>query len=715
MFKQLKIYYLFISFPFVFLLTGATIFFDAIKLTITRNPHPQINYTIFAIILIGGCLVLLNARRLLREAKTVAEFSNAVHAKVDLTTLQEIAGKYTGETSCLLQLIAASGERSISHQEQVAIEHELANTRASILRRNALPSYLTGLLVGMGLLGTFIGLLATLHDITVLITSFADLDMQNASPLLVFRTMIERMKAPMNSMGIAFSASMFGLLGSIILGLMMVGIRRLQGDMFSVLSSEIARHIEGALSHRGATLDNQEIASGDAASGDVDRVLFRIEERYAEAARSQQRALSAVIDDMQKQRADMLRVLTEQTEASNSFRGELQQLGRQFGSLFSVMEKGRGELSTQVSELTVHLAGDAKETHKLLTLQVDEQKLLRDTLDSYNLEERLAETARAQQRALTSAIDDLQEQRAEMLRALTEQTQSNNNSRGELQFLGGQLENILKVIERGNNEMSTQLSELTVHMAADAKESHLRLDNTSNNFRDNLQQLGSRLGSFMEKANSELCTQVSELAVHVAADAKESHLRLDNTNNNFRDNLQQLGSQLGSFMEKTNRELCTQISELAVHVAADAKESQNLLTMQVTEQKGLMETLDSYKTEQAEAGNNARGALQQLGSQLGDIFNVMEKGNSEICMQISELVSHMNGDAKESYRRFDNTSNDFRGELKHLGVQLGNILSVMEKGNSELCTQIAELMARIAGEEEEAHEPHATPESEPMG
>ncbi len=81
----------------------------------------------------------------------------------------------------------------------------------------------------MGLLGTFIGLLATLNDIALLIGSFADIDMKNADPLVVFRTMIERMKAPMQSMGIAFSASMFGLLGSIILGLMMVGIRRLQG------------------------------------------------------------------------------------------------------------------------------------------------------------------------------------------------------------------------------------------------------------------------------------------------------------------------------------------------------------------------------------------------------------------------------------------------------------------------------------------------------
>ena len=163
-----------------------------------------------------------------------------------------MANSYTVDISCLLQMVAASSGRSISHQEQVAIEHELTNARNRLNRRNALPQYLTGLLVGMGLLGTFIGLLATLTDIPVLISSFAELDMSTASPLVVFRTMIERMKAPMQSMSIAFSASMFGLLGSIILGLMMVGIRRLQGDIFSLLGSEIARHIETALSYGSA-------------------------------------------------------------------------------------------------------------------------------------------------------------------------------------------------------------------------------------------------------------------------------------------------------------------------------------------------------------------------------------------------------------------------------------------------------------------------------
>lgn len=369
MLNNLKTYYIFVSLPFIALLIGAMVFLDAIMSTITNNPHPQINYTIFVIILSGGIIVIFNARRLMREAIAVVTFSRALHAKTDSASLQELSNSYTGDLACILQMVAASGNRSISHQEQAALEHELANVHSHMNRRNSLPNYLTGLLVGMGLLGTFIGLLATLGDITALISSFASLDISKADPIEVFANMIEKMKAPMSSMAIAFSASMFGLLGSIILGLMMVGIRRLQGDITSTLSSEVARHIEMALSFESISFQRGDGSTGG--SGELTtKVLMRIEERLAEAARIRQRALSSEIDDFKKQRADMLRALTEQTEANNNFRTELQQLGNQLDTISNVMEKGNtvntDEISAQISELRVNMGADAKESHRLL-------------------------------------------------------------------------------------------------------------------------------------------------------------------------------------------------------------------------------------------------------------------------------------------------------------------------------------------------------------
>lgn len=475
MFKQLKLYYVIVSLPFILLLSGSVYFYDAIRKTIVSNPHPQINYAIFYIILFGGTLILLSVHRLMNEAKTIVAYSKAVHDNADLATLQQLADTFTGDISYVLQMVTASGGRSISHQEQASIEHELANMRSRLYRRNALPQYLAGLLVGMGLLGTFVGLLATLSDISTLISSFAELDMSTASPLAVFRIMIERMRAPMQSMSIAFSASMFGLLGSIILGLMMVGIRRFQGDIASLLGSEVARHIETALAYESVNSANKPgITSVTRAvgTGDDSKILIRIEERLAEATRVQQRMLSAEIEDFQNQRSDMLRTLTEQNEASNNFRNELQQLGRQFETVLTIMEKGNSELRNQISDLTVHMTADAKESHKLLSQQTDEQRKLRESLDSYKIEERLAETSRMQQRMLSNEIDDFQKQRADMLRTLTEQNEANNNFRSELQQLGRQLSVVFNGMEKGNSEIYNQITELMIHMAADAKESH---------------------------------------------------------------------------------------------------------------------------------------------------------------------------------------------------------------------------------------------------
>ena len=446
MFKRLRIYYFYVALPFAALLVGAAFYYDLIARTITSNPHPQINYAIFAIILLGGYLILHSVHRLMQEARALASFSEAVRAGSDATALQEMAINIDVDIAYTLRMLAASAGRSITHQEQIAIEHELDKAASRLNSRMALPQFLSGLLVGMGLLGTFVGLLATLSDISTLISSFADLDMTKANPIDVFRTMIERMKAPMQSMGIAFSASLFGLLGSIILGFMMVGVRRCMGDVVSLLGSEVAQHIEFALSKDGfayskgalkqglgrphdsaaaidllaraslpasdrqadlpseradsaAPIGSPQTATIDAEArpsdaqpgqpGELDRfdgeelrVLMRIEDRLAETSRLQQRALSAEMDDFQKQRGDMLRSISEHTEAVTSFRGELQRVGRQLGTILGIMEKGNGEVLAQLSELMVRMSDDAAETRKLLIIQIEGQRRGNDAMNT---------------------------------------------------------------------------------------------------------------------------------------------------------------------------------------------------------------------------------------------------------------------------------------------------------------------------------------------
>jgi len=414
MYKRLKIYYLYTALPFIFLLSSAFVYRDAIVKTVVSNPHPQINYLIFVITLVGGVLILMSMKKLMYEIKQLGLFTDAQRQDSSAKELQEMALECDADIAYVLRMISATSKRAISHQEQIALENELQKARTRLSSRNALPQFLSGLLVGLGLLGTFIGLLATLDDIAILIGSFASLDMATADPIEVFGTMVNRMEAPMHSMGIAFSASMYGLLGSLVLSFMMVSLRRCMNEIIAILDSEIAQHIEFALAHDGFaysqsgltyTLNNYDaapIALGDGitrpANETVDnqheventttqidrpeqsykseelRILSRIEERMSEHAKSQDRILSAETKDFQHQRADMLRTLTENTEAATNFRTELQRVGRQLGAMLNVMEQSKTLVSEQMIEIKICMTNDATEIQRLMNILIETTK-----------------------------------------------------------------------------------------------------------------------------------------------------------------------------------------------------------------------------------------------------------------------------------------------------------------------------------------------------
>lgn len=78
--------------------------------------------------------------------------------------------------------------------------------------------YMIGLLIFLGLLGTFWGLLATLGSIGTVIDGLSV--HPEADIGAVFNDLKTGLKEPLTGMGVAFSSSLFGLAGSLILGLL---------------------------------------------------------------------------------------------------------------------------------------------------------------------------------------------------------------------------------------------------------------------------------------------------------------------------------------------------------------------------------------------------------------------------------------------------------------------------------------------------------------
>ncbi len=122
-------------------------------------------------------------------------------------------------------------------------EHKGRFTISSLAMRSLLDSlnlrldetreisrYLIGLLVFLGLLGTFWGLLNTIGSVGEVINSLGTEDEDSS---LMFLKLKEGLKQPLDGMGTAFSSSLFGLSGSLILGFLDIQASQSQNQFYN--------------------------------------------------------------------------------------------------------------------------------------------------------------------------------------------------------------------------------------------------------------------------------------------------------------------------------------------------------------------------------------------------------------------------------------------------------------------------------------------------
>jgi len=283
--KRLKIYYLYTAMPFVGLMLAALFFFDAVKHTIDNNPHPQINYAIFLVTFLGGLLILREVHRANKECRDLDAFAQALRAGKGRDELVQLTRSWTSDIAYTLRMLAGTVGQPVSHQQQAAIESEQHSAQARLEGRHALPSFLSGLLVGLGLLGTFVGLLAALGDIGKMVSSFGSIDVNSADLIGVFKGMVQRMEAPMASMAIAFSASLFGLLGSIVLGFMMVSARASLKELCSLLGSEIHELLSDSMPGSAAATSERTIERiGEVMNGAIERLTRELELSFSQVS-----------------------------------------------------------------------------------------------------------------------------------------------------------------------------------------------------------------------------------------------------------------------------------------------------------------------------------------------------------------------------------------------------------------------------------------------
>jgi hypothetical protein len=126
-----------------------------------------------------------------------------------------------------------SGRMTISQQ---TMRHLLDSIATRLDEARDISRYLTALLVFLGLLGTFWGLIETVGSVGKVIDGLK----VGGDAGALFDTLKEGLAAPRGGMGISFSSSLFGLAGSLILGFLDLQSSQAQNRFYTDLEDWLA-------------------------------------------------------------------------------------------------------------------------------------------------------------------------------------------------------------------------------------------------------------------------------------------------------------------------------------------------------------------------------------------------------------------------------------------------------------------------------------------
>ncbi|OFW71693.1 MAG: flagellar motor protein MotA [Alphaproteobacteria bacterium RBG_16_64_48] len=185
--------------------------------------NPGLNALIIGVLLVGIVYSFRQVLRLYPEINWVNNFrisdpgiTSDKTTPVLLAPMATMLRDRTGHLS-----LATGAMRSLLDSVASRLEEQRETTR-----------YLVGLLIFLGLLGTFWGLLQTVSTVG---TTIGTLDTNAGDNVMLFDQLKEGLAGPLKGMGTAFSASMFGLSGSLILGFLDLQAGHAQGRFYNEL------------------------------------------------------------------------------------------------------------------------------------------------------------------------------------------------------------------------------------------------------------------------------------------------------------------------------------------------------------------------------------------------------------------------------------------------------------------------------------------------
>ena len=289
--------------------------------------NPGLNVLICLVLLAGILFAFQQVVRLYPEIRWVNAFRIAdpglaiTHRPVLLSPMATMLRDRTGSLS-----LSATSMRSIMD----SIGSRLDEARDT-------GRYLVGLLVFLGLLGTFWGLLATIQSVGGAIDS---IDTNATNNVTMFSDLKAGLSAPLKGMGTAFSSSLLGLAGSLVLGFLELQASHAHNRFYNELeewlsgiteltpgtnvsSDQVNRQLSSAILHMqravedlSTRLADQSMAGSIAAQGGTGgdeqiRELARGVNQLVSQMRAEQKVVREWVDEQASQQSEVANALKD--------------------------------------------------------------------------------------------------------------------------------------------------------------------------------------------------------------------------------------------------------------------------------------------------------------------------------------------------------------------------------------------------------------------
>jgi hypothetical protein len=235
----------------------AVVLYKQIVLAFFANPG--LNALIGIVLLIGIILAFRQVIRLYPEVAWVNSFRIADPGLA--------MDRHPTLLAPMAAILGGGGERTgrITISQQT-MRHLLDSIATRLDEARDISRYMTGLLVFLGLLGTFWGLIETVGSVGKVIDGLK----VGGDAGALFDTLKEGLAAPLGGMGISFSSSLFGLAGSLILGFLDLQSSQAQNRFYTDLEDWLATTVR--------QYGSDSAAGGGDIAGALERLRTAVEE-----------------------------------------------------------------------------------------------------------------------------------------------------------------------------------------------------------------------------------------------------------------------------------------------------------------------------------------------------------------------------------------------------------------------------------------------------